>query len=74
MIGLCSGNVRSTHAKAHLAYGECFANAIPGSGDDDTSEDLDSRAGALDDLDVDLDGIARTEGGKIASIDDWSSS
>ena len=54
-------------AEADLADGEGFAHAIALAADDDTLEDLDARAGALDDLDVDLDGVAGTEGGDIAA-------
>src|SRR6185437_12485433 len=55
------------HAEAHLAHRERFTDTITGPADDHAGEDLDSRASALDDLDMHLDGIAWAEGGKIAA-------
>ena len=48
-------------AEADLADGERLADAIALAPDDDALEDLDARAGALDDLDVDLERVAGTE-------------
>src|SRR6187551_3343689 len=48
-------------AEAHLAHGERLADAITLAPDGDTLEDLDARASALDDLDVDLERVAGTE-------------
>ena len=68
MIGLCSGKVRSTPTpKLTLRTVNASRMPSPASGDDHAGEDLDSGAGALDDLDVHFDGVAWAEGGKIAA-------
>ncbi len=48
-------------AEADLADGEGLADAPALTADDDALEDLHARAGAFDDLDVDLDGVACAE-------------
>ncbi|MPN21867.1 hypothetical protein SDC9_169249 [bioreactor metagenome] len=49
------------HPEAHLAGGEGLLETATGAGDHDAGEDLDAGTVALDDLDVDLDGVAGTE-------------
>ena len=44
-----------------LAHGECLSRAGTLALDDDALEDLDATALALDDLEVDADGVARLE-------------
>ena len=50
-----------TDAEADLADGERLAHARALATDHDTLEDLDARAGPLDDLDVDLQSVPGTE-------------
>src|SRR6187200_2890342 len=49
------------HLEAHLADRESLAHALAGACDDDALEDLDTRAAALDDVDVHLDGVTGAE-------------
>src|SRR5688572_23839449 len=53
--------------EADLADGEGLAHALAGAADDDALEDLDAGAGALDDVHVHLDGVARTELGDVGT-------
>src|SRR6478609_6400749 len=52
-------------AERDLADGEGLADAAAVATDDDALEDLDTRARALDDLDVDLEGVAGAEVGNV---------
>src|SRR3954453_14191874 len=54
-------------AEADLAHGEGLAGAAALAADHDALEDLDARAGALDDADVHLDGVAGTELGDVVA-------
>ena len=68
MIGVCTRE-RALHAgaEADLADREGLAQAAAVTADDDTLEDLDAGAGALDDLHVDLHGVAGTEVGDVGA-------
>src|SRR5471030_1176846 len=64
-------------AEADLAHGERLTDAVALTPDGDALEDLDARASALDDLDVDLERVARAEmrdvgaqGGGIDGVED----
>src|SRR5690606_15653710 len=52
-------------AEADLADGERLTDAVAAAGDDDALERLDAGAGALDDLDVHLEGVAGAELGDV---------
>src|SRR5690349_6166504 len=52
-------------AEGDLADGERLAHTATVATDDDTLEDLDAGAGALDDLHVDVDGVTGAEGGDV---------
>mgnify|MGYP003381052735 CR=1 FL=1 len=55
-----------TDAEGHLAHGEGLTDAAAVATDDDALEHLDARARALDDLDVDVDGVTGAEGRDVA--------
>src|SRR3954463_8205672 len=57
-----------THAEGDLADREGAADAGALEADHDALEDLDARARALGDLDVDLDGVAGAELGKVVAL------
>jgi hypothetical protein len=58
-----------THAEGDLADGEGAADTGAVDADHDALEDLDAGAAALDDLDVDLDGVTGAEGGDVVALD-----
>src|SRR3954447_26856496 len=61
---------RALHADAEglLAHGEGLADALALALDDDALEDLGAAARALDDLEVDLEAVARLEAGDAAQL------
>ena len=59
--GVHGGGALDADLEAHLANGEGLAHALAGAADDDTLEDLDASARALDDVGVHLDSVAGTE-------------
>src|SRR4051794_39229320 len=61
---------RALHADAEglLSHGERLADALALALDDDTLEDLGAAARALDDLEVDLEAVARLEAGDAAQL------
>src|SRR6202012_1564704 len=54
-------------AVALLAHGERLADATPLTADHRALEHLDTLLGALDDLDVHVDGVARVEGRDVVA-------
>jgi hypothetical protein len=56
------------HAEGLLADREGLAGAVALALDDDALEDLGALAGALDDLEVDTQAIARLEAGNTAQL------
>jgi hypothetical protein len=73
MTGLCTGKVRSTPTpKLILRTVKVSRSRNALAGDDDALEDLDARARALDDADVDLDGVAGPELGDVVAQRDFS--
>src|SRR5690606_7504485 len=56
-----------TDTERHLAHGEGLADTAALAPDDDALEDLDTFLGALDDLHMHIQGVARTEIGDIAA-------
>ena len=68
MIGVCSGKVRSTPTpKLTLRTVKLRPMPEPWIADADALEDLDTGAVALDDLDVDLEGVAGAEIGNVVA-------
>src|SRR5690606_25974026 len=55
------------HLEADLADREGLAHAVALAAEHDALEDLDARAIALDDVDVDLDGVTGAELGDVAA-------
>ena len=57
----------NTDAEGDLADGEGLRDAAALARDDDALEDLDAGTRSLNDLDVDLEGVPRTEGGDVVT-------
>jgi hypothetical protein len=56
-----------THLKADLTHGKRLADTLAGAADNDALKNLNTRARALDDVDVDFDSVTGAEVGNVVT-------